>query len=136
MTLFSLLHFQLDPNLNRLYTAGRDSIIRIWNTQNPKEPYIQSMEHHTDWVNDVQLCCGGKNLISASSDTTVKVSQGGRKEGRHNGLGKEAWRIFRELIPVLGDFFSQHLTCYIVILGYKFVYALTKLTANEQVMRN
>ena len=31
------------------------------------------MEHHTDWVNDIQLCCGGKNIISASSDTTVKV---------------------------------------------------------------
>ncbi|GFT44629.1 WD repeat-containing protein 48 homolog, partial [Trichonephila clavipes] len=38
-----------------------------------QEPYIQSMEHHTDWVNDIVLCCGGKNLISASSDTTVKV---------------------------------------------------------------
>jgi hypothetical protein len=33
---------------------------------------VQSMEHHTDWVNDIQLCCGGKNIISASSDTTVK----------------------------------------------------------------
>ena len=41
---------QLDPHLNRLYTAGRDSIIRIWNTQNMREPYLQSMEHHTDWV--------------------------------------------------------------------------------------
>jgi hypothetical protein len=34
--------------------------------------HVQSMEHHTDWVNDIQLCCGGKNIISASSDTTVK----------------------------------------------------------------
>ena len=42
--------------------------------QNPKDPYLQSMEHHTDWVNDIVLCCGGKNIISASSDTTVKVS--------------------------------------------------------------
>ena len=25
-----------DQNLNRLYTAGRDSIIRIWNTKNLK----------------------------------------------------------------------------------------------------
>ena len=41
--------------------------------QNPKDPYLQSMEHHTDWVNDIVLCCGGKNIISASSDTTVKV---------------------------------------------------------------
>ncbi|XP_064480757.1 WD repeat-containing protein 48-like isoform X2 [Ornithodoros turicata] len=64
---------QYDPYLNRLYSAGRDSIIRIWNTRNTDDPYSQSMEHHTDWVNDIVLCCGGKNLISASSDTTVKV---------------------------------------------------------------
>jgi len=64
---------QYDHGLKRLYSAGRDSIIRIWNVANPKEPYLQSMEHHTDWVNDIQLCCGGKNIISASSDTTVKV---------------------------------------------------------------
>lgn len=41
---------QFDPYLNRLYTAGRDSIIRIWNVRNPTDPYLQSMEHHTDWV--------------------------------------------------------------------------------------
>ncbi|XP_043462257.1 WD repeat-containing protein 48 [Leptopilina heterotoma] len=64
---------QYDPNLHRLYSAGRDSIIRMWNCTNMNDPYIQSLEHHTDWVNDIVLCCGGKNLISASSDTTVKV---------------------------------------------------------------
>ncbi|XP_062585937.1 WD repeat-containing protein 48-like [Saccostrea cucullata] len=64
---------QYDPALRRLYSAGRDSIIRIWNTQTNKDPYILSMEHHNDWVNDIILCCGGRTLISASSDTTVKV---------------------------------------------------------------
>lgn len=62
-----------DPVLNRLYSSGRDSIIRIWNTKNINNPYISPMEHHTDWVNDCVLCCNGKTLISASSDTTVKV---------------------------------------------------------------
>jgi WD repeat-containing protein 48 len=52
---------QYDAHLNRLYSAGRDSIIRIWNCKNIKEPYTLSMEHHTDWVNDIVLCCGGKN---------------------------------------------------------------------------
>lgn len=65
---------QLDPIQGRLYSAGRDGIIRVWHTGNGvQDRYIQSMEHHTDWVNDIVLCCGGKNLISASSDTTVKV---------------------------------------------------------------
>lgn len=64
---------QYDPNMERLFSAGRDSIIRTWDCKNLNKPYIQSLEHHTDWVNDIVLCCGGKNLISASSDTTVKV---------------------------------------------------------------
>ena len=30
---------QYDSNLKRLYSAGRDSIIRIWNVGNPKVIY-------------------------------------------------------------------------------------------------
>lgn len=48
---------QIDPKLDRLYTAGRDSIIRVYE----HERYLQNMEHHTDWVNDIVLCCGGRN---------------------------------------------------------------------------
>ena len=25
-----------------------------------QDPYMLSMEHHTDWVNDIALCCGGR----------------------------------------------------------------------------
>lgn len=90
---------QLDYNNGRLYSAGRDSIIRVWNTRTESnDKYIQSMEHHNDWVNDIVLCCNGRNrefvlvylpfvrglivevsfyptvsVISASCDTTVKV---------------------------------------------------------------
>ena len=32
---------QYDHGLKRLYSAGRDSIIRTWNVSNPKEPYLQ-----------------------------------------------------------------------------------------------
>ncbi|XP_037947170.1 WD repeat-containing protein 48 homolog isoform X2 [Teleopsis dalmanni] len=65
---------QLDYNNGKLYSAGRDAIIRVWNTKTESnEKYIQSMEHHNDWVNDIVLCCNGRNLISASCDTTVKV---------------------------------------------------------------
>lgn len=89
---------QYDPYLDRLYSAGRDSVIRIWgfsyessnlgrssdlkepnaygrskNQNNNNDCFIQSMEHHTDWVNDITLCCDGRNLISVSNDTTIKV---------------------------------------------------------------
>lgn len=83
---------QYDPIKERLYSAGRDSVIRIWNfsgdtkgSSNSKisygltrkkqinDYYLQSMEHHTDWVNDITLCCNGRNLISVSNDTTIKV---------------------------------------------------------------
>ncbi|VDP92771.1 unnamed protein product [Echinostoma caproni] len=64
---------QYDTANGRLFTAGRDSVIRVWNTNKPKDPLMQCMEHHADWVNDIILCCDGKNLISASNDTTVKV---------------------------------------------------------------
>ena len=29
-----------------------------------QDPYQQSMEHHTDWVNDAVLCCDGKTCKS------------------------------------------------------------------------
>ncbi|KAF8790016.1 WD repeat-containing protein 48 [Argiope bruennichi] len=86
---------QYDGYLGRLYSAGRDSIIRIWNVRNLKDPYIQSMEHHTDWVNDIVLCCGGKNLISASSDTTVKVWNA------HKGFCMSTLRTHKDYVKAL-----------------------------------
>ncbi|KAG8182664.1 hypothetical protein JTE90_019689 [Oedothorax gibbosus] len=86
---------QYDSYLGRLYSAGRDSIIRIWNVRNLKEPYVQSMEHHTDWVNDIVLCCGGKNLISASSDTTVKVWNA------HKGFCMSTLRTHKDYVKAL-----------------------------------
>ncbi|XP_077990017.1 WD repeat-containing protein 48-like [Glandiceps talaboti] len=86
---------QLDPLTNRLFSAGRDSIIRIWNLNNVKDPYVQSMEHHTDWVNDVVLCCGGRTLISASSDTTVKVWNA------HKGFCMSTLRTHKDYVKAL-----------------------------------
>ncbi|MGH0167236.1 UNVERIFIED_CONTAM: hypothetical protein FKN15_074184 [Acipenser sinensis] len=87
---------QLDPTLNRLFTAGRDSIIRIWSVnQHKQDPYIASMEHHTDWVNDIVLCCNGKTLISASSDTTVKVWNA------HKGFCMSTLRTHKDYVKAL-----------------------------------
>ncbi|XP_063722345.1 WD repeat-containing protein 48-like [Symsagittifera roscoffensis] len=68
---------QFDPHEKRLYSAGRDSVIRSWSvgsTALSKNQLVpQAMEHHCDWVNDIVLCMNGKNIVSASSDCTVKV---------------------------------------------------------------
>ncbi|XP_022083499.1 WD repeat-containing protein 48-like [Acanthaster planci] len=86
---------QYDPAINKLYSAGRDSIIRIWNLHNPRDPYQLSMEHHTDWVNDIVLCCEGKTLISASSDTTVKVWNA------HKGFCMSTLRTHKDYVKAL-----------------------------------
>lgn len=100
---------QVDPKLDRLYTAGRDSIIRVYE----HERYLQNMEHHTDWVNDIVLCCGGRNcmrivcfgaligialivaVISASSDTTVKVWNA------HKGFCMSTLRTHKDYVKAL-----------------------------------
>eukprot|EP00794_Sanderia_malayensis_P012266 gene12266-13531_t len=64
---------QYDQKLKKLYSAGRDSIIRCWKAEKSEDPFQLSFEHHTDWVNSIVLCRNGKTLLSASSDTTVKV---------------------------------------------------------------
>ncbi|XP_055587675.1 WD repeat-containing protein 48 homolog [Uranotaenia lowii] len=88
---------QLVPINGRLYSAGRDAIIRVWNcTQiSSQEPYIQSKEHLHDWVNDIVLCCGGRNLISASRDTTVKVWNA------HKGFCMSTLRTHRDYVQAL-----------------------------------
>lgn len=85
---------QLDQLNGRLYSAGRDAIIRVWNS-NATEPYIQSMEHHNDWVTDIVLCCGGRNLISASCDTTVKVWNA------HRGFCMSTLKTHRDYVQAL-----------------------------------
>lgn len=86
---------KFDAVTNRLYTGCRDSIIRVWNTKNMKDPYITSMEHHTDWVNEILLCCNGKTLISASSDTTVKVWNA------HKGFCMSTLRTHKDYVKAL-----------------------------------
>uniref|UniRef100_A0A5S6R2H6 WD repeat-containing protein 48 homolog n=1 Tax=Trichuris muris TaxID=70415 RepID=A0A5S6R2H6_TRIMR len=86
---------QFDPAMLRLYSAGRDSIIRIWNPRLTRDPYVGSMEHHTDWVNDLLLCCNGRHLVSASSDTTVKVWNA------HRGFCMSTLRTHKDYVKAL-----------------------------------
>lgn len=82
---------QFDASLSRLFSAGRDGIVRVYE----QERYLQSMEHHTDWVNDIVLCCNGRNLISASSDTTVKVWNA------HKGFCMSTLRTHKDYVKAL-----------------------------------
>ena len=63
------------PLSSKLYTAGRDSIIRKWSIKDTinDKPYFDTMEHHTDWINDIIVCARGEYLISASNDQSLKV---------------------------------------------------------------
>ena len=36
------------------FFGGKDNVLFY------QDPYVLSMEHHTDWVNDIVLCCGGR----------------------------------------------------------------------------
>jgi len=54
---------QIDAVDKRLFTAGRDAIVRCWDISKfglEEELYVHSMEHHTDWVNDIVLCKDGR----------------------------------------------------------------------------
>lgn len=74
---------------NELFTAGRDGTVRTWPLPDTK-PVLnkvrcnasvptattkatKTFDEHVDWVNDVILVPGHDRLVSASSDTTLKV---------------------------------------------------------------
>ncbi|XP_008431696.1 WD repeat-containing protein 48 [Poecilia reticulata] len=125
---------QLDPALNRLFTAGRDSIIRIWSVyQQKQDPYIASMEHHTDWVNDIVLCCNGKTLISASSDTTVKVWNA------HKGFCMSTLRTHKDYVKALAYAKDKELVASAGLDRQIFLWdvnTLTALTASNNTVTN
>lgn len=89
-----MISSSFSPNTSFFWTLLQ---IRIWNTNasNMDNSYIQSLEHHNDWVNDIVLCCGGRNLISASCDTTVKVWNA------HKGFCMSTLRTHRDYVQTL-----------------------------------
>lgn len=62
----------LAPTDGHVYTAGRDGVARCWRSDISCEPEA-AFDEHADWVNDVILMQGTNRLVTASSDTTVKV---------------------------------------------------------------
>lgn len=67
-----------------LFAAGRDGVVRAWSIRDSSldlqdsEPMDDpeaslSFDEHVDWVNDVLLVQNEERLVTASSDTTLKV---------------------------------------------------------------
>ncbi|PPJ57550.1 hypothetical protein CBER1_06254 [Cercospora berteroae] len=80
----------VDNANSRLYSGGRDGVICAWdlhldlNSTTPPEydaklptseptTFRQQVQAHTHWINDIALAQSNQALVSASSDTTVKV---------------------------------------------------------------
>jgi WD repeat-containing protein 48 len=58
-----------------VFAAGRDGVVRAWavGSGDHAAGSRASFDEHVDWCNDVLLVRGGERLLSASSDTTIKV---------------------------------------------------------------
>lgn len=61
---------RFDPRGDLIATASRDGNARLWTTDRFK---IQTLEGHTDWVQDVDWSRDGSLLATASRDGTVRV---------------------------------------------------------------
>lgn len=75
---------QYDPHLGRLYSAGRDSIIRIWNVYNPKTKSLMQPGSHMQQQpikSSLSNVCGnnnnnnnnGMNYSSSSSSSLLEI---------------------------------------------------------------
>jgi len=56
-----------------LYSAGRDATARCWSTGTSRIRCERTFDEHTDWVNDLVLLGDESRLVTASSDTTLKI---------------------------------------------------------------
>ncbi|KAL4872677.1 hypothetical protein BDV12DRAFT_183009 [Aspergillus spectabilis] len=74
----------IDPVNSTLYSAGRDGVICSWDLNLPSLPsssatntgatkFRNQVQAHTHWINDIVLTRNNSALVSASSDTTVRV---------------------------------------------------------------
>ncbi|XP_074582806.1 uncharacterized protein LOC141839054 [Curcuma longa] len=54
-----------------LFTGSRDGTLKRWALSKNDVTYSATFESHVDWVNDAVMA--GSNLVSCSSDTTLKI---------------------------------------------------------------
>lgn len=67
LQIFFFQALQYDHETKTLFSGGSDLIIRKWDTSTLQEDgspkYLQSLEHHYDWINDIILCGQGNYRI-------------------------------------------------------------------------
>ncbi|VAI29553.1 unnamed protein product [Triticum turgidum subsp. durum] len=67
----SYLNASASGTSDYLFTGSRDGTLKRWEYQNGDANFSATFESHVDWVNDAIIV--GQNLVSCSSDTTLKV---------------------------------------------------------------
>ncbi|KAI9045205.1 WD repeat protein [Aspergillus affinis] len=78
----------IDPDNSILYSAGRDGVVCSWdlnlplsnssvssasNAKPPPTTFRNQVQAHSHWINDIVLTQNNSALVSASSDTTVRL---------------------------------------------------------------
>jgi WD40 repeat protein len=59
------------PDARFFATAGRDSVVRLWDTETVEE--IAQFKGHSGFVNSIAFSPDGKTLLSASDDGTARI---------------------------------------------------------------
>eukprot|EP00730_Choanoeca_flexa_P018335 TRINITY_DN8907_c0_g1_i6.p1 TRINITY_DN8907_c0_g1~~TRINITY_DN8907_c0_g1_i6.p1 ORF type:complete len:138 (+),score=19.22 TRINITY_DN8907_c0_g1_i6:223-636(+) len=71
---FGINDLAVSQDGSKLFSAGRDGIARQWNVSNRSNvQYHSQYNNHVDWINAVALCEDIGFLVTASSDSTLKV---------------------------------------------------------------
>ncbi|PWY84926.1 Pkinase-domain-containing protein [Aspergillus heteromorphus CBS 117.55] len=73
----------VDPDNSILYSAGRDGVVCSWDLNLPlsgasssksgSTTFRNQVQAHSHWINDIVLTKNNSALVSASSDTTVRL---------------------------------------------------------------
>eukprot|EP01102_Stenamoeba_stenopodia_P005147 TRINITY_DN15658_c0_g1_i1.p1 TRINITY_DN15658_c0_g1~~TRINITY_DN15658_c0_g1_i1.p1 ORF type:complete len:354 (-),score=74.41 TRINITY_DN15658_c0_g1_i1:197-1258(-) len=109
-----------------LFSAGRDSTVRCWDvssintkgSSNPNTaiPHVRSYEHHTDWVNDLFVTKDGRNMVTCSSDSTIKVWDIASKRRNRKNDGEQGQKKKKKQDVVVATL-NNH-TDYVKALAY------------------
>lgn len=81
----------LDEQTGRLYSAGNDSVIRVWDANSLNQ--LDLYEGHGSWVRAMALTQGGRVLVSGSEDQTLRFWETGSGECFRRRTGY-AHRVF------------------------------------------